>query len=536
MRGILRLLCCLGIASTHAFNAKRQYPAEPQGVKTITSPGGATIRYKRPSDDGVCETTPGVNSYSGYISLDATTNIFFWFFESRNDAANAPLTLWLNGGPGSDSLIGLFEELGSCSVTDNLTTKLNPYSWNNVTNLLFLSQPAGVGFSYETEVTDPKRTGVGPGRFSLVGDEPVNTTMRAAIVTWEILQAFLEELDTLDNRVKSKTFHLFSESYGGHYAPTFYRYFYDQNLKIADGSTPGVELHMGSVGLINALVDAKVQMPYYPKFAKSNTYGIQALNDSIIDFMALAFTISSGCSDFLDLCERQDHSSDDGQELCRFATQQCRGLVEGPWYKYSGRGTYDIRKSSHLPSSSWTKYLNTAFVQNALGVDVNYTTKSNRRVQGAFFDSGDYVYMMFKRDLETILNNGVRVAMLYGDADYVCNWFGGEGLSLALDYKHAKEFRAAGYAPFTVDGVQYGDVRQHGNFSFTRMWDAGHEVPYYQPRASLEFFSRVLNNLIVSDGSQPVTEDYSTSGPSESTHKNKDNAASSDAKPDEPER
>ena len=87
----------------------RQLPAEPTNVTTITSPSGSKIRYKEPGLDGICETTPGVNSYSGYVDLDDETHIFFWFFEARHDPATAPLTLWLNGGPGSDSLIGLFQ-------------------------------------------------------------------------------------------------------------------------------------------------------------------------------------------------------------------------------------------------------------------------------------------------------------------------------------------------------------------------------------------------------------------------------------------
>lgn len=88
---------------------RRQLPANATGVKTITSPGGVTIRYKEPGNDGVCETTTGVNSYAGYVDLDVNTHMFFWFFEARHDPADAPLTLWLNGGPGSDSLIGLFQ-------------------------------------------------------------------------------------------------------------------------------------------------------------------------------------------------------------------------------------------------------------------------------------------------------------------------------------------------------------------------------------------------------------------------------------------
>jgi len=87
----------------------RQLPAEPTGVQTIISPIGANITYKEPGKAGVCETTPGVNSYAGFINLGEDVHTFFWFFESRHDPANDPITLWLNGGPGSDSLIGLFE-------------------------------------------------------------------------------------------------------------------------------------------------------------------------------------------------------------------------------------------------------------------------------------------------------------------------------------------------------------------------------------------------------------------------------------------
>lgn len=89
-------------------NGRRQVPADPTGVKTIHTPSNVTLRYKEPGKDGVCETTPGVNSYSGYIDIAPDLHTFFWFFESRNDPANDPVTLWLNGGPGSDSLMGLF--------------------------------------------------------------------------------------------------------------------------------------------------------------------------------------------------------------------------------------------------------------------------------------------------------------------------------------------------------------------------------------------------------------------------------------------
>lgn len=134
----------LGLASCTLL-ARAGPPKPAQNVTTIQTPSGARIRYKEPGKDGICETTPDVNSYSGYIDLSSDIHVFFWFFESRRDPANDPVTLWLNGGPGSDSMIGLFEEIGPCVVNENGETELREHSWSEVSNLLFLSQPVGTG-------------------------------------------------------------------------------------------------------------------------------------------------------------------------------------------------------------------------------------------------------------------------------------------------------------------------------------------------------------------------------------------------------
>jgi carboxypeptidase C (cathepsin A) len=73
---------------------KRQNPANVTDQKTITAPSGVKLRYKEPGKAGVCETTPGVNSYSGYIDLNETMHTFFWFFEARHNPDTAPITLW----------------------------------------------------------------------------------------------------------------------------------------------------------------------------------------------------------------------------------------------------------------------------------------------------------------------------------------------------------------------------------------------------------------------------------------------------------
>jgi carboxypeptidase C (cathepsin A) len=85
---------------------------------------------------------------------------------------------------------------------------------------------------------------------------------------------------------------------------------------------------------------------------------------------------------------------------------------------------YDVRHPSHDPEPPdyFIDYLNLATTQNALGVNLNYTSSSND-VYFAFQQTGDFVFPDFKEDVEMLLDRGIRVALMYGDADYVCNWY-----------------------------------------------------------------------------------------------------------------
>ncbi|TKX20523.1 serine carboxypeptidase-like protein 6 [Elsinoe australis] len=512
---------------------KRQYlPAEPSGVKTITTPSNVTISYKEPGNDGVCETTPGVNSYSGYVDLAPDVHVFFWFFESRRDPAGDPITLWLNGGPGSDSLIGLFQELGPCNITEDLKSQLNPYAWNEVSNMLFLSQPVGVGFSYgekangsfnnATSSFQNDTTGTDYGRWPVINATEVDTTDLAAAAAWHVLQGFYSGLPQLDPEIQSKEFNLWTESYGGHYGPSFFNYFNEQNKAIKNGSVEGIPLDFNALGIINGIIDEYTQAPYYPEFAVNNTYGIKSVNDTVYSYMKFAAYMPSGCLDQVQHCRQARATPELDQAtdaICSEAQSMCRDNVEGPYYAFGGRGVYDIRHpyNDPTPPKYFTEYLQQGAIQEAIGVDLNYT-ESNTDIYYAFQQTGDFVFDNFIEDVEYLLNQSVRVSLVYGDADYICNWFGGEAVSLAVNYTHSDEFRKAGYAPVMVEGGEYGEVRQYGNFSFVRLYEAGHEVPYYQPLAALEIFNRTIYHYDIATGEQAVTADLSTDGEAKATH------------------
>jgi carboxypeptidase C (cathepsin A) len=233
-----------------------------------------------------------------------------------------------------------------------------------------------------------------------------------------------------------------------------------------------------------------------------------------------AYYQEGGCRDQIAECDKADRHTAEGQDICAEATEFCRNNVEEPYYAYAGRGVYDIRHplDDPTPPNYFMDFLNLASTQQALGVNINYTATNARNVSAGFSSTGDFGFPNYIHELEDILEYGVRVALLYGDADYICNWFGGEAVSLAINYTDSEKFQAAGYAPFLVDDVEYGVVREYGNFSFTRIYDAGHEVPYYQPVASLEHFRRVLHHLTLPNGENVVTDDWSTNGTAKATH------------------
>ena len=149
-------------------------------------------------------------------------------------------------------------------------------------------------------------------------------------------------------------------------------------------------------------------------------------------YAKFANEMMNGCQDQIALCQNAASdfpgglvgdtitqvavSNPDLDALCSEAQSMCRDNVESPYYYYSGRGPYDIRHpyADPTPPEYFVDYLNTAQVQNALGVNLNYT-ESNNDVYYAFQSTGDFIYNNFFSDLEDILASGVRVSLY-------CKW------------------------------------------------------------------------------------------------------------------
>ncbi|KAF9158053.1 hypothetical protein BGX21_002431 [Mortierella sp. AD011] len=106
---------------------------------------------------------PIFESYAGHLPIRSwkqdgyhgETSMFYWYFPAiKPKVKNPPLLIWLQGGPGSSSMIGLFFENGPIRVNAKMKLERVPVSWADEYSVLFIDQPVGTGYSYVTRLKD----------------------------------------------------------------------------------------------------------------------------------------------------------------------------------------------------------------------------------------------------------------------------------------------------------------------------------------------------------------------------------------------
>jgi vitellogenic carboxypeptidase-like protein len=179
--------------------------------------------------------------FSGFFTVNATTdsNTFFWYFPPLNGNTSATTLLWLQGGPGSSSLFGLFYEIGPYFVTSELNLASNPNSWNNEHGLLFFDNPINTGFSFSPSDDGYARS-----------SDDYSSTLYEAIRQFFVLFPDLQ----------SNAFVITGESYAGKYVPAMALRIAQKN---AAGSLPRVPIAGIAVG--DGLVDPLNMVTGYPE-------------------------------------------------------------------------------------------------------------------------------------------------------------------------------------------------------------------------------------------------------------------------------
>lgn len=433
--------------------------------------------------------------------------------------------------------------------------------------MLYVDQPVGTGFSYdslinstmdllyaggaESSAVEPLKSynGTVPAENTtfLYGTFPsqssfrtANTSVNAARTLWQFSQAWFSsfpEYITMDKRIS-----LWGNSYGGYWVPVSAEYMVKQNVKIRNGELKdSIVLDIDTAGWTNGCTDVAIQGIGWADIAYNNTYGLEIIPEEIYTELKHNITKEGGCLDMIEQCRELGEVGDPDfygtnytvNAACTGATLYCFQYVLGAYNAFSNRSVFDMAHENPdpFPPSYLLGYFNREWVQKELGVPVNFTANALNSQWNMFYTTGDAVRVAGSQSMEYLLNSGVKVAPVYGDRDYRCPWNGAETLSLRTNWSNADSFRNAGYQHIHTDiddchkDEKGGLVRQHGNFSFSRVFDAGHDAASYQPRTVLEIFNRVMLNKDISTGKLPTDgthNAYSTKGPKDTFWKKND--------------
>ncbi|KAJ1937253.1 hypothetical protein EC988_007946, partial [Linderina pennispora] len=128
----------------------------------------------------------------------------------------------------------------------------------------------------------------------------------------------------------------------------------------------------------------------------------------------------------------------------------------------------------------------------ALGAEVRKFESCSEKVGTGFSNDGDHS-KPFHQYIPPLLADNIRVLIYAGDADFTCNWYGNKAWSMELEWPGKEAFNGASDELWLVDGVGAGEVRTHENFTFLRVFGAGHMVPYDKPKESLDMINRWLD-------------------------------------------
>lgn len=426
------------------------------------------------------------NQFSGYLNLPGTKKqIHYWFVEAEEDAVNAPLVFWTNGGPGCSGLIGFLTEQGPFRPDSQGNLQMNDWRWNKIANMVFLEQPVGVGFSYSDNSDDYK-----------IGDSQAAK---------DNLQTILQFLIKFPQYSKVPLF-ITSESYGGHYMPTLAY----QIVKYNEQQDDATKLNFKGFAVGNPYTDyysgvgAEMETywgkqllpkPTWDKYVANGCLEVaNQLNNSIcttfiLDFMKKIGNLNPYALDY-PVCVSQ-------QQIWT-----TRMLYESSkMYNSEFSDAFFALRNSYEPCEDnyAADYLNDPDVKKALHVKSSIEWEEcSRTVKYEYVDKMLPMEHYYNELLNSLSDKDLRIMVYSGDDDSVCGTIGTQKWLWSLGFPVKKDEY---WKVWKVDGQTAGYISQFDTpfsneprLTFATVHFAGHEVPTYKPKESFILFEAYLNN------------------------------------------
>lgn len=412
-------------------------------------------------------TNVGFDQYSGYIRVNEQSGraLFYWLVESPTARVpqSKPLVLWLNGGPGCSSIAyGAAEEIGPFRIrSDGRTLYLNPYSWNNLANLLFLESPAGVGFSYSNTTSD----------LYTAGDQRTADDAYTFLVNW--MERFPQ--------YKHRDFYIAGESYAGHYVPQLSQLIYERNKGIGN---PVINFKGFLVG--NAVTDD--YNDYVGTFEYWWTHGL--ISDSTYKFLQQACEKVSSQHPSIDCTKALTTAELEMGNIDPYSifTSPCNNSSS---LRNKMRGHYPWMSRAYDPCTERYSqiYFNLPEVQKAMHANItgiNYPWKTCSDIVGNYWGDSPLSMLPIYQELITA---GLRIWVFSGDTDSVV-----PVTATRYSIDALKLPTVTNWYPWYDNGKVGGWSQVYKGLTFVTITGAGHEVPLHRPRQAFILFRSFLEN------------------------------------------
>ena len=392
---------------------------------------------------------PGKFSH-GFIPITDTADLFYWDFPAKTDPLKAPLVFYLMGGPGSSSVVSLFYEVGPFKIIADGKIAENPDAWNEKSNLIFVDQPLGTGFS-RSKPEDYVKT-----------EEQISSNFLI----------FLKGYFDKNPKLAKLPLFLAGVSFAGHYIPSIAEF-----LLRPENKDDRIDLRGISIG--NGVFDASIQ------FSSNLNYALEENKINLAEYYGLK-TRYELCIDFLKVKNWKK-----ADEIC---TQAISKTVGNP-FRFD---PYDIRRDCPTPPdcfdfSPLLNLMKREDVRQELGVQSRTWQFNNHNVEMAL--SQDF-YSSVSDKVIAVLNNPkrIRVLLYYGDKDFKWNWRGGYEWLRQLEWKGKKEIEEQPWLKWNVELKPAGEFKASGQLAFVKVFDAGHLAPLTQPHTTKKMFDQFLEN------------------------------------------
>lgn len=277
---------------------------------------------------------------AGYFKLNRTheAEMFYFYFENRQQDEDAPLVLWMTGGPGCSSELAIFVENGPYHIEQDLSLSSSKYGWDTVANLIYVDQPINTGFSYSD---DPQDT----VHYSEVG------------VANDMIDFLLEFMDKYP-QYKGRPFFVTGESYAGHYVPAVSSRIFKA---INNGEVSSDVINLQGFAIGNGLTQPDIQYGAYAPFSLSNKLISKELAESIETKMY------PPCKKLIEECSGTTY------EQCMVALNQCQNIVGEILQAAGNINVYNVHEQCTYPPlcydfSRVANYLNLPETRKRLGV------------------------------------------------------------------------------------------------------------------------------------------------------------------------